>query len=87
MLKEVLKEISVAKVFSISLISKNLNIGEPLVEEAVEQLSRMGYILEDMGSPTCETKCSGCTMSSMCNVVPLKTISITDKGKRLLEDM
>jgi len=87
MLKDVLREISLAKLFSISLISKSLNISESLVEEAIEQLSRMGYIMEDMGSPTCETKCSGCTMSSMCNTIPLKTISITDKGKRLLENM
>lgn len=87
MLKEVLQEISIAKVFSIALISKNLNIAEALIEDAVEQLSRMGYILEDMGSPTCETKCSGCTMSSMCNVIPLKTISITEKGHKLLKNI
>ena len=57
MLKNVLKEISIAKIFSTSVIAQNLNITEALVEEAIEQLSRMGYIEEDMGSPTCETKC------------------------------
>ena len=84
MLKNVLREISMAKVFSASVIAKNLNITEALVDEAIEQLSRMGYITEDMGSPTCETKCSGCSISS-CNVTPLKTLSITKKGSKLLE--
>lgn len=84
MLKDILKEISIAKVFSKSLIAKNLNISETMVEDAIKQLSRMGYITEDMGSPTCETKCSGCSISS-CNTIPLKTLSITDKGSRLLE--
>ena len=84
MLKDVLKEISRAKVFSISVIAKTLNITEALIEEAIEQLSRMGYITEDMGSPTCETKCSGCSVTS-CNTIPLKTLSITEKGNKLLE--
>ena len=84
MLKNVLKEISIAKIFSTSVIAQNLNITEALVEEAIEQLSRMGYIEEDMGSPTCETKCSGCSISS-CNTTPLKTLSITKKGSKLLE--
>lgn len=85
MLKDVLKEISIAKMFSIPLIAKNLNTSEAMAEEAIDQLSRMGYITEDMGSPTCETKCSGCSVSS-CNTIPLKTVSITEKGNKLLEN-
>lgn len=87
MLKNILRELSIAKVYNISDIAKNLNISEVLVEEAIEQLARMGYIIEDMGSPSCETKCSGCSMSSMCNIIALKTISITEKGSKLLESM
>lgn len=85
MLKDVLKAISVAKVFSVPAIAKDLDLSEDMVEAAIEQLGRMGYITEDMGSPTCETKCSGCSLSS-CNTIPLKTISITDKGRKLLEN-
>ncbi|WP_353094956.1 hypothetical protein [Tissierella praeacuta] len=87
MLKDILKEISSAKVFSIHLIAKNLDISEVLVEDGVKELSRMEYIVEDMGSPTCETKCSCCSMKAFCNSVPIKTITITDKGKRLLENI
>lgn len=87
MLKNILKEIFNSKIFSAPLIAKNLNISEALVDEAVKELSRMGYVVEDIGSPTCETKCSGCTMKSFCNAVPIKTLSVTDKGKNLLESM
>lgn len=87
MLKDVLKEISNAKIFSIPLIAKNLDISEALVEDAVKELSRMEYIVEDMGSPTCETKCSCCSMKAFCNSVPIKTITITHKGKKLLKNI
>ena len=85
MLKDVLREISQAKILSTSTIAQDLDLSEAMVEGAIEQLSRMGYVHEDMGSPTCETQCSGCSMSS-CNSIPLKTLSITDKGSKLLEN-
>lgn len=85
MLKKVLKEIKDAKVLSISDIAEYLGTSEAMVEGAIDQLDRMGYIDEDMGSPTCETKCSGCRLSS-CNTIPLKTVTITDKGRKLLEN-
>ena len=86
MLKDILREINIARVFSISAIAKSLNTSESLVDEGVSQLNRMGYITEDMGSPTCETKCSGCSISN-CTTIPLKTLSITEKGKKLLESI
>ena len=86
MLKDVLKEINESKVFSKTLISKNLNINEALVEDAINQLIRMGYIVEDTGLPTCQHKCSGCSTSS-CSTTSLKTVNITDKGKKLLGNL
>ena len=86
MIKDVLKEISIAKVLDISKIAKNLNITEALVEQAIEQLSRMGYIVEDMGSLSCESKCSSCPMAT-CNTTPLKTLAITEKGQTALGNM
>ena len=85
MLKNVLKEVNDSKVFSKILIGRNLNISEALVEEAVAQLIRMGYIIEDETSPTCETTCSGCAYTSVCNTVTVKTFSISAKGNSLLE--
>lgn len=85
MLKDVLKEISKSNIFSKSTISKNLNISELMVEELVNQLIRMGYLEEDLGSPTCESKCSGCHITS-CNLIPIKMFSVTEKGKNLLKN-
>ena len=84
MLKEVLKEISTSRILDISDIAKKLNITEGLVQELIDQLERMGYVSEDMGSHTCESKCSSCKVSS-CNTIPLKTLSITNKGEELLK--
>jgi DNA-binding IclR family transcriptional regulator len=84
MLKDVLKEISSSRVLDISAIAKNLNITSALVKELISQLERMGYVTEDMGSYTCESKCSSCTVSN-CNTIQLKTLSITNKGEKLLK--
>lgn len=83
MLKKVLKEVYDSKLFSRSAIARDLNISESMVDELVSQLIRMGYISEDLGSPTCQSKCSGCSISS-CNTIPIKMLSVTDKGKNLL---
>lgn len=85
MIRDVLKEIKDSRVYSKVLIGKNLNISESMVEELTSQLIRMGYIKEEMGSPTCESKCSGCAVSN-CNLNPIKTLSITPKGERLLKN-
>lgn len=85
MLKDVLREISNASVFSISNIASTLNISEDMVAELVSQLVRMGYLIEDHGSPSCETKCSGCSISS-CNTIPLKMYGISKKGNALLNN-
>jgi predicted transcriptional regulator len=85
MLKEVLMEIKSSRIYSKALIAKNLNVSEEMVDDLTSQLVRMGYIKEDLGSPTCQSKCSGCTVSN-CRIVPIKTYSISPKGERLLNN-
>ncbi len=84
MLKNVLNEVNNSKFFSKALIGRNLNISETMVDELINQLVRMGYLSEDIGSPTCQSKCAGCSISN-CKTIPIKMISITEKGKRLLK--
>ena len=86
MLKDVLKEIRNSRVLDTSSIARNLNTTEALITELISQLERMGYVVEDMGSYTCESKCSSCKVSS-CNTIPLKTLSVTKKGQELLNNM
>lgn len=85
MLKDVLRKIYGSQVFSSSTIAKELDISQSMVDEMVTQLIRMGYISEDLGSPTCQSKCAGCSISS-CKTIPIKMLSITDKGKRLINN-
>lgn len=85
MLKKVLYEINNSRIYSKALIGKELDITEEMVEALVDQLIRMGYIDEDLGSPTCESKCSGCSISS-CKTIPIKMLSITEKGRKLLNN-
>lgn len=87
MLKEVLKEINKTRIYSTSALANSLSIDEELVKEAIFQLIRMGYIVEDEASPSCESKCSGCAYSSICNTSTIKTFTITHKGKLLLNNI
>ena len=85
MLTNVLEEIYKSKVFSKARIARNLNITESSLDQMIEQLVQMGYIKEEMGSPTCENKCIGCSIS--CHVTPIKMISVTDKGKQKINNI
>lgn len=68
-----------------SKISKDLSINEEILDDLIKQLIRMNYLKEDLGSPTCQTKCSSCPLSS-CNSTPVKMYKITPKGKKLLNN-
>lgn len=84
MLKNILKEIYTSEVFSKSNISNSLNISEEMLENGIEQLIRMGYLIEEMGSPICESKCNTCAYSK-CKTIPVKMFTVSEKGKNLLE--
>ncbi|MDR7869767.1 MAG: FeoC-like transcriptional regulator [Tissierellaceae bacterium] len=85
MLKNILKEIYTSRLFSKTDISKSLNISEEIIDSGIDQLIRMGYLMEEMGSPTCESKCSSCAYSR-CSTIPIKMFTVTEKGKKILEE-
>ena len=84
MLRNILKEIYSADVFSKENISKNLDISQEMLESGVSQLVRMGYLMEEIGSPICESKCNSCAFSR-CSTIPMRMFTITQKGKELIE--
>jgi DNA-binding transcriptional MocR family regulator len=84
MLKRLLNEIYRSEVFSKADFSKKLNLSEEMIDSAMEELVRMGYIIEEMGSPICESKCKSCAFSK-CTTLPIKMFTISDKGEKLLE--
>ena len=83
MLKNILNEIYKSQVYSKTDISKTMDVSEDMIESAMDQLVRMGYLIEEMGSPICESKCGSCAYSR-CSTIPIKMFTITDKGKKLL---
>lgn len=84
MLKDILKEIYNAEVFSEANISKELSISEEMLQSGVSQLVRMGYLMEEMGSPICQSKCKSCAFSR-CSTIPIRMLTITNKGKELIQ--
>lgn len=83
LLKEVLKSMDESGTLVKSKMAKELNITESFLDELIGQLIRMKYLEEDLGSPTCETKCGSCPLAS-CNTTPVKMYRISQKGKDLL---
>lgn len=85
MLKDILDLINETNLYSNTFISKKLNITKEMANDMVENLIRMGYLIEDLGSPTCETTCGNCAYARTCNTTPVKTFTISSKGKKLLK--
>lgn len=83
MLKKLLNEIYTADVFSKTNISKKLNLSDEMIDNGIDELVRMGYIIEEMGSPICESKCKSCAYSR-CATIPVRMFTVSDKGKKLL---
>ena len=84
MLREILKEINGSDYISKANIAIKLNINLGLIEDAFSQLVRMGYIKEDDNISNCVSECKGCAFAKTCNKSPVKTVTITEKGKKLL---
>ena len=87
MLKETLYIIDKTNLYSESFISEKLNITKETAKSLVEDLIRMGYLLEEMGSPSCEVACNRCPYTKSCSSTPVKTFKISSKGKNLLGSM
>ncbi|MBC8590361.1 FeoC-like transcriptional regulator [Wansuia hejianensis] len=87
MLKEVLRIMNDSQGFSKSSIATDLNISEDMVDELISQLVRMGYLSEDLGSPSCESLCKSCAFAKLCHMKPIKMYTVSQKGKDLLENL
>lgn len=74
-------------IYSDSFISKELNISKEMANTLVEDLIRMGYLVEDIQSPTSGISCKSCPYAKSCNSTPIKTFQISSKGKKLLKSM
>jgi predicted ArsR family transcriptional regulator len=88
MLKRLLTLIAATDgVRSLDELARAMSISQPLVEQLMTELVRMGYLRAAEG--TCAAAaCSGCPVQSGCQ--PGTTIGLwelTDKGRRLLAEL
>ena len=84
MLKETLDLINKSNLYSDSFISEELHVSKDMAKALMDDLIRMGYLIEEMGSPSCETSCNRCPYARSCNSTPVKTFKISTKGEGLL---
>ncbi|NMB06806.1 MAG: winged helix-turn-helix transcriptional regulator [Tissierellia bacterium] len=87
MLKKILFEIKNMGYISISNIAHKLNMSEELIEDGINQLIRMGYIKENENTNSCNTSCGNCPYANTCNKTFVKTMEITEKGEKLLNNL
>lgn len=68
-----------------SSISAELKTSKEMVDDAIGQLLRMGYLAEDKTSEGCADFCSTCPFAKNCQKEIVKTFKITGKGLSYLE--
>lgn len=86
MLEDILRIISREGYISRSMIGKELNISMDMVDQGIDQLLRMGYILEEETGEDCATLCGNCPFAKNCNKEIVKAFEISDRGNSLLKD-
>ena len=85
MLKQLLLEIYNADYVSKLNLAVKLDRSVSLVEEGFAELVRLGYLSEDASLSCYDLPCGKCPYASLCQKEPLKTWTITEKGRALLE--
>lgn len=83
MLKDILRILFDTKMYSKSNIARELNISEDMVELAIEDLIKRGFLAEEEAGPSCTGSCIGCSIKN-CNKEVVKSYHITEKGLKLL---
>ena len=84
MLKDILKIIHRDGFFSRRMLAQELSLSEEMIDDGINQLVRMGYLLEEETGADCVSICSGCAFAKNCNKEIVKTFKISDKGNKYL---
>lgn len=84
MLRDILKIINRTGYISRSQLAGELNVSREIVDEEIDQLLRMGYLLEADTGEDCSTSCNKCPFAKNCGKRIVKTFKISAKGGRFL---
>lgn len=85
MLRGILKIIQRDGYISRTKLARELDVSSELVDQAIGELLRMGYLVEDKTGADCPTVCSKCPYAKNCGKDIVKFFSISAKGQRYLE--
>ena len=84
MLKEILRIIDELGYISKSQLASRLNTTEDMIGMGLDQLIRMGFIVEEKEAPSCSSSCGSCPYQKSCNKTFVKSFEISDKGDNFL---
>lgn len=84
MLQDILKIINRDRQISRTNIAKELDIPLEVVDDGLNQLLRMGYIIKQDTGQDCVVACGNCPYAKRCSKEIVKTFELSDKGNTLL---
>ncbi len=84
MLKQILGKLSEEGYLSRSALAKELKISESVLDDGLEQLLRMGYIVKEETGESCSVSCSACPLVKGCHKEIIKTYRISEKGQAII---
>lgn len=87
MLKEILAAIASDKRLSRRKLAAESGIAEPVLDQAIRQLIRMGYLADEELETGCAASCFSCPMAARCGSSLLTSYQITEKGRQLLAEI
>lgn len=85
MLKEILRIVGRDGYISKSLLARELSTSQEMVDKGLEQLVRMGYLVEQQTGEDCSVFCANCPFAKNCNKEVAKTFEIASKGDEILK--
>lgn len=85
MLGDLLRIISRGGYISRFQLAGELNVFKEMVDEGIDQLLRMGYLLAENTGEGCSTFCTKCPYAENCNKEIVKVFRISAKGTRFLK--
>jgi hypothetical protein len=80
MLKDILKIIDRDGYISRVQLARELNVNKEIIDDGIEQLLRMGFLVEEETGDNCASYCSKCLFAKSCNKEIVKTYRMSSDG-------
>lgn len=84
MLGDILKIIKNNGYISRTQLARELNVEDAIIEAGIEELLRMGYLIEEDTGSGCSEFCSSCPFAKNCSKEIVKTFIISEEADKYL---